>query len=209
MYKIESIENQRKAILPMNDISATIFYNQRFIISAPIPEPLAWRLTKTEDISPKGVRRLTFAQDRWDQHKDYIERDEFGNIVGMYADWFQSEVEPVSVLPTDTPTPSPTTTATITCSGKQQIRIGGSAKTFTVTFTDEDGTSIDTLPGTWEFSIDGESVPKELLTLTVIDNRVKVKFLGDDSYIGKILTVTYKVDDEDITTSLPIEIIAL
>ena len=210
MYKIESIENQRKAILPMNDISATIFYNQRFIISAPIPEPLAWRLTKTEDISPKGVRMLTFAQDRWDQNKDYIERDEFGNIVGMYADWFQSEVEPISVLPTDNhATPSPTITATITCSGKQQIRIGGSAKTFTVVFADEDGTPIDTLPGTWEFSIDGESVSQELLTLTVTDNRVKVKFLGDDSYIGKILTVTYKVDDEDITTSLPIEIIAL
>lgn len=208
-YKIEIPENQRKAILPMNEISATIFYNQRFIISAPIKEPLAWRLTKSEDISPKGVRRLTFAQDLFDQHKDYIERDEFGNIIGMYADWFQSEVEPISVLPTDIPTPSPTTTVTITCSGKQQIRIGGSAKTFTVAFADEDGTPVDMLPGTWKFSIDGESVPKELLSLTVIDNRVKVKFLGDDSYIGKILTVTYKVDDEDITTSLPIEIIAL
>ena len=45
-YKIEIPENQRKAILPMNEISATIFYNQRFIISAPIKEPLAWRLTK-------------------------------------------------------------------------------------------------------------------------------------------------------------------
>jgi len=45
----------------MNEISATIFYNQRLIISAPINEPLAWRLTKVEDVSPKGVRRLTFA----------------------------------------------------------------------------------------------------------------------------------------------------
>jgi len=78
-----------------------------------------------------------------------------------------------------------------------------------VVFADEDGTSIDTLPGTWEFSIDGNSVPQELLTLSVIDNHVKVKFLGDDSYIGKILTVTYKVDGEDIIASLPIEIIAL
>jgi hypothetical protein len=72
----------------MNEISATIFYNQRFIISAPIPEPLAWGITKTEDVSPKGVRRLTFAQDRWDQHKDYVERDDNGNVVGMYADFY-------------------------------------------------------------------------------------------------------------------------
>lgn len=207
MYKIESIENQRKAILPMNDISATIFYNQRFIISAPIPEPLAWRLTKTEDISPKGVRRLTFAQDRWDQHKDYIERDEFGNIVGMYADWFQSEVEPVSVLPTDDPIPSLTTTATITCSGKPQIRIGGSAKTFTVTYKDKDGNAIEIDPGNWTFSIDGTSVPNDLLTLTPDGNKIKVKFLGDDSYIGKILTVTNTLDD--IVSSIDMEIIAL
>jgi len=65
MYKIETIENQRKAILPMNSISETIFYNQRFLISAPISEPLAWRLTKVEDIFPKGVRRLTFAADTY------------------------------------------------------------------------------------------------------------------------------------------------
>ena len=76
-------------------------------------------------------------------------------------------------------------------------------------FADEDGASIDTLPGTWEFSIDGESVPQELLTLSITDNRVKVKFLGDDSYIGKTLTVTYKVDGEDITSSINVELLPL
>lgn len=206
MYKIESVENQRKAILPMNDISATIFYNQRFIISAPIPEPLAWRITKTEDVSPKGVRRLTFAQDRWDQHNDYIEKDEDGNIIGMWANYYSSNVEPTPAAE-DEPLPS-SITSKITCSGKPQFKIGGSAKTFTVTYYDYDAQEIpDYAIGNWTFTIDGETVPNNLLTLTAENNKIKVKFLGDDSYIGKVFTITNT--SGDVISSLNIEIIAL
>lgn len=206
MYKIESVENQRKGILPMNDISATIFYNQRFIISAPIPEPLAWRITKTEDVSPKGVRRLTFAQDRWDQHNDYIEKDEDGNVIGMWANYYSSNVEPTPVAE-DEPLPS-SITSKITCSGKPQFKIGGSAKTFTVTYYDYDDQEIpDYVIGNWTFTIDGETVPNNLLTLTAENNKIKVKFLGDDSYIGKIFTVINT--SGDVISSLNIEIIAL
>lgn len=207
MYKIESVENQRKAILPMNEISATIFYNQRFIISAPIPEPLAWRITKTEDISPKGVRRLTFAQDRWDQHKDYIERDDDGNVIGMYADFYQSEIIPSDYIQDDEPISSPISSR-ITCSGKPQFKIGGSAKTFTVTYYDYNDEELpDHTIGDWSFEIDGTVVPDDLLTLTSSENKIKVKFLGDDSYIGKILTV--KNTSENAVAELQIEIIAL
>ena len=205
-YKIESVENQRKAILPMNEISATIFYNQRFIISAPIPEPLAWRITKTEDVSPKGIRRLTFAQDRWDQHKDYIERDEDGNVIAMYADYFQSEVLPSDYIQDDNIISS--VTSVITCSGKPQIKIGGSSKTFTVAYYDLDKQIIPDHPvGNWTFSIDGSQIGPELLILSENKNKIKVKFLGDDSYIGKILTITNT--SGDIISSLDVEIIPL
>ena len=207
MYKIESIENQRKGILPMNDISATIFYNQRFIISAPIPEPLSWRLTKVEDVSPKGIRRLTFAQDIWDQHKDYIEKDMDGNIIGMYADYYLS-----NILPNDysQDIPQSSITATITCSGKPQFKIGGSAKTFTVTYYDNENQEITGhSPGSWALLIDGISISNNLVELTLSDDgsKLKVKFLGDDSYIGKILTITNTSDDA--TAEIQMEIIAL
>ena len=207
MYKIESIENQRKGILPMNDISATIFYNQRFIISAPIPEPLCWRLTKVEDVSPCGVRRLTFAQDIWDQHKDFIEIDEMGNVIGMYADYFESNVLPDEYSPI--PTPS-SITSRITVSGKPQFKIGGSAKTFTVTYYDNENQEMTGhRPGSWALSIDGTSVPNNIVELTPSDDgvKLKVKFLGDDTYIGKILTVTNTSDDA--TAEIQMEIIAL
>lgn len=192
----------------MNDISATIFYNQRFIISAPISEPLAWRITKMEDVSPNGIRRLTFAQDRWDQHKDYIELDDNGDVIGMYADYYLSNIVPENYIQDDDTTLFSSVTSKITCSGRQQIKIGGSAKTFTVRYYDYNDEEIsDHVTGSWEFFIDGESLPNNLMNLSYQDNKVKVKFLGDDSYIGKILTI--KNISEDVTSELQIEIIAL
>ena len=48
--------------------------------------------------------------------------------------------------------------------------------------------------------IDDVAVPNTLLELTTDGNKLKVKFLGDDSYIGKILTV--KNTSDDIETSI-------
>lgn len=39
--------------------------------------------------------KLTIYQDFWDEHRDYIERDENGKIIGMYADYYDSSVIPV------------------------------------------------------------------------------------------------------------------
>ena len=203
MYKIETIENQRKAILPMNSISETIFYNQRFLISAPISEPLAWRLTKVEDIFPKGVRRLTFAADTYNQHTDYIERDNSGNIIGMYADYFVGSVAPTPIVPDE----SSDITVVISCTGKRQLKIGGSAKTLTASFIDVDGNSVEYQSGDWAFTIDGDDA-SNLLTLThVSEGKVKVKFDGDDTYINKILTATFT--SGDLSSSLDLEILPL
>ena len=206
-YKFQTIENQRKCILPMNDISANIFYNQRFIISAPIPEPLAWLVTKVEDVSPKGVRRITFAQDVFNQHKDYVEKGEDGNVIGMYADYWVSSVEPENYS-SNLESISPSSATQITCSGKQQIKIGGSYKTFTVTYVDSDDQSSYPETGEWNFTIDGEDATN-ILTINHTDqpNKVKVKFDGGDEYIGKILTITHK--SGDLVASLRIEILPL
>lgn len=229
-YIFEEPENQRKCILPMNDISATIFYNQRFIISAPIPEPLAWRLTKQEDISPKGVRRLTFAQDKFDQHNDYIEKDENGNVIGMYADYFKTNsdiidetnegyepsVEPIEpvvpVVPVDPIEPTePTITSSLKCSGKKQIKVGGSSKTITATFYEDDVEPQNPVESSFSFSIDEENVDNLIEVTNVTENVIKIRFLGNDDYLGKTLTVTNisNVNGIEVTSTLDIEIIPL
>lgn len=210
-YRVESPENQRKCILPMNSISETIFYNQRIILSAPIKEPVCWRITKVEQISPKGINRLTFAQDRYDQHKDAFEYsdgtfskeyDADKQIVGMWADYYSS-----SVLPKDHDEPTPSTIySVITCSGKQEIKVGGSYKKLIVEFFDgEESAAFQT--GQWQFYVNDELIDVSILG-TELENQIKIKFTEDDSYIGKNLTIKY-VSDEGITSSLDVAIVSM
>lgn len=166
-----------------------------------------------EDVSPKGIRRLTFSQDSWDQHKDYIELDDSGKVIGMYANYFDGSIIPDSILPDPDSLdedffPIAELTSTVTCSGKNQIKIGGSMKTLTVRFTDGYGDPVEYHSGKWSFTIDGEPTPDDLISITdVAENKIKVKFHGGDEYIGKILVATFT--SGDVISSLNIEIIAL
>ncbi len=182
----------------------TLFYNRRMIVDTKVlSEPRAWLISKVNRITPNGICRVTLAQDVFDQHNDYIEKDGDGNIIGMWADYYKNSVAPTPIIPD-----SSGVTAKITCSGKPQFRIGGSPKTFTITYYDSENQEItDHAVGSWALSIDGSSVPDTVVDLTITDNKVKVKFMGDDSYIGKILTI--QNISEDATASLDIEIIAL
>ena len=211
-YKVERVENQDKCLLPMNDISTTIFYNQRIAISADIKEPVVWRCTKVEHVSNKGIARYTFAQDIWDPEHDYIERDEYGKLLGIWCNYYSTKVEK-----TDEPdpiAPMSTVRAEITCSGKkQQIKVGGSYKKFTVTFYSNDE-KIAHKNGVWIYQIDGKDVGGQLDVVTygndekLEKNQVKLKIPKDDSYIGKILTISY-LSTDNIKASVDVEIVAL
>ena len=182
----------------------TLFYNHRMIIDTKVEsEPRAWLISKVNRISPNGICRVTLTQDTFNQHKDYIEHDEFGNIVGMWADYFDSNIEPI---PVDIDTPS-TITSSITCSGKPQLKVGGSAKTLTVVFYDENGEPTDYQSGEWSYTIDDVDASDLLTVTTVSDGKIKVKFDGGDSYINKILKVTFT--SGDIISTLDLEILPL
>ena len=77
----------------------TLFYNHRLIIDTFVEsEPRAWLISKVNRISPNGICRVTLTQDTYNQHTDYIEHDENGNIIGMWANWFSSVIEPEEVI---------------------------------------------------------------------------------------------------------------
>lgn len=199
--------------VPLSRDTETLFYDIRMIVDNKVStEPRAWLISKINRISHNGICTVTMAQDVFDQHSDYIEKDEFGNIIGMWANWYSSNIEPTPIVP-DIPdesdfAPIPDFVSTITCSGKRQIKIGGSTKTLTVRFTDGYGDVIDFQPGEWSFSFEDDPVPDDLIMITeVAENKIKVKFHGDDTYIGKILTATYT--SGDVISSLNLEIIAL
>lgn len=181
----------------MNDISSTIFYDTRIIISAPIEEPVTWKCSKVEQVSPKGISHLTFAQDKFNHHTDFIEKDKDGNIIGMWADYYTNG----EVLPTEPKEEMSTIYSIVTCSGlRPDIKAGGHYKKFTVTFFDG-GTIIDHKEGSWSFTVDGIDISDKIKTLSageskdVTENQIKVKLDADNSMIGKVLLVGYKSDD--------------
>lgn len=209
MYKFQQPEDQTQFCLPLNRDTEHLYYNTYLVIDANIlTEPRVWQISKINRSNSKGIAIFTCAQDLANQHTLKADYDEDGNVVAWWADWKQSKVEPVPAVQDDETTIFSSTTSKITCSGRPQIKIGGSAKTFTVRYYDYNDEEIsDHVTGSWEFFIDGESLPNNLMNLSYQDNKVKVKFLGDDSYIGKILTI--KNTSEDAVSELQIEIIAL
>ena len=83
------MEDQQKFIVPLNRDSETLYHNIRMIIDAKVEtEPVAWLISKIKRLAPNGLCRVTLTQDKFDQHKDYIERDEDGKIIGMWCNYF-------------------------------------------------------------------------------------------------------------------------
>ena len=210
-YKTESQENQTKAILPYNEITKTLYYNTRSIISVDLPEPICWRVTKVESLAHKGNILFTFAQTNFDQHHDYIERDEDGNVVGMWANYYKE-----TNLPIDNPIePDPTLSgdyAEITYAGKDpHIKVGGSYKSITITYYNSGEVLSNQTPGDWSYWIDDIDVTDDTELIKVLDtespNTVKVKFLGDENYLGKTLII--KNTRNRLVAELQLQIVSL
>lgn len=199
-YKFTSPTDQQKVLLPMNRDTEHIFYNLRLIIDNNVlTTPRTWEVSKVNRISSEGVVLITTAQILFDPHRDYIEKDANGNVIGMWASFFDSGYVPQDIPSEDKVLP------TISYSGlKPEIKIKGNYKKLTV---DDDGT------GEWKFYISDVEVPELITTLTssdsddVEDNQIKIKFKGGNEYLGDILTVNY-INNGGVST-LRLEIVSL
>ena len=191
-YHFTSVENQRKATLPLNVTSQNIFYNQRMILDnmGVETEPVVWKVAKVERSSPNGIIGLTYAQDLFDEHKDYIERDVNGKIIGMWADYFKDGISATS----SEDFPKITKYVKMSYKGTQnfQLKVGGSARTFLVQYYDEHDNPTDYDSGSWSVMIDNKNADKFISIAPVKDGEVKVKVIGDDSLIGKECIITFK-----------------
>lgn len=181
-------------------MSEYFIYDKRLLIDSNVlTEPRAWRISKINRIATAGLAMITTAQDMFDGKKDYIEFDSDGNVIGMWADYYDTKIEPK-----EDEEPSEIR-AEITYSGlKPEIKVGGNYKKFTVTFYDGDEET-DFRDGEWKFSIGDEDISNLIITDTsdVEENQIRAKFIGDDLYIGQKMTVAY---ESSVPTSIEIEI---
>lgn len=192
----------------MNRTTELLYYNQRLILDNNIlTEPRTWQISKIDRIISNGLSIFTCAQNMFDEHKDYIELDKYGNVIGMWADYWESNITPISP---DNPVIS-NIYSEITYSGvKPQLKVGGNYKKFTVTFYDKDAV-IPYREGVWSYTIDGVDA-SDLVTMPdsssdTEENQIKIKFTGNKTYIGKVMTITHT--SNTIVSSIDIEIVGL
>lgn len=207
--RFTSQENQDKVWLPLNPITEKIWYtnesskNMRVLVSSFTDNAVAWQISKVENAQPLGVQKLTLYQDFFDQHRDYIEKDSDGNIIGMWASYFDSEIAPTD--PSTPTTPPSSITARISAS-TSTIKVGGSYKNLTVNLFNDSNEDITTeyadATFTWTCSIDDEDWTDKVTWRAGTEyNQKKVKFPSNTSVIGKIMFVKCEI----VKDNLPIE----
>ena len=172
----------------------------RVLVSSFTDNAIAWQISKVENAQPLGVQKLTLYQDFFDQHRDYIEKDSDGNIIGMWADYFDSEIAPTD--PSTPTTPPSSITARISAS-TSTIKVGGSYKNLTVNLFNDSNEDITNeyadATFTWTCSIDNEDWTDKVTWRAVTEyNQKKVKFPNDSSVIGKILSVKCEIVKDNL-----------
>lgn len=198
-------DNQQKALLPLNPITENLWYtneddkNMRMVVSAKTKHPIVWKLTKIENSTPLGIQTLTFYQNYWDSHRDYIEKDKNGNIIGMWADYYDSSIEPTDPdIPSSTPS---SITAKISAS-TSSIKVGGSFRTLTANLFNESNEDItseyENSLFTWTCSIDGEDWTDIVTWRSGTKfNQTKLSFPLDKTQLGKILSVKCTITKDE------------
>lgn len=223
-YYTTQVENQYKAILPLNPITERVFYiddenqNQRMIISTMIRNPRTWKVSKCEDMlmGDSGLLRLTFAQTPFNKATDFadynaVNPDGTKDVYAMYADYYTS-----SVTPQEESGSAPDSDVCVLSSSTDSIKAGGSYKTVTATFYNEAGVDVtDTYISqlsihNWKFFIDDIEIDDGSL-ITVLEqtaaNKIKVKFSKNMDYLKKTLVVQCAVGS--IIDRLSLEIVNL
>ena len=200
-------DNQQKLWLPLNHITEKFWYTDdsnktmRLVVSAPTELPVVWSVTKIENIQPIGIQKLTLYQNIWNEQLDYIERDKFGNIIGMYANYFDS-----NIVPQDNTTLPPTHTSLYgkIIASNALLKVGGNYKTLTLKIFDENDIEITEQYSKCKFEwtgniigIDNFDKEKNIIWKNGESfNQKKIKFKDNRMYLNKVLEVKCIVYDD-------------
>lgn len=199
MYSLDDVANMW---IPLNTITQHFGYsnmigqNQRICVSAKVPVPLTYKISKVNNQKPLGIIQVTLDQDNFNQHLDYVERDKDGNIIGMWANYFDNVVAPAD----DGEELIPDIPKCELAAANQTLRVGGSYKTITAKFSRNDtdlSAQYSSTAKMWNIYLDGEDITFSDLVVVKEDsvaNAIKVKFANERSYINKVITVRCTVD---------------
>jgi len=217
-----SLDNVDKFILPLNKKTESFGYNnqlgdsQRLIISAKVPHPNVWSVSKLENTKPIGLLKVTVKQVPFNDDTDLIEYDEQGNITGMWADYYSADLsDPIdeSIVP---PEPPLYDVSIELISSSPTIKLGGSYRTITSKFYDVNGNDISdsykNVTRSWHFEAIDETGSTTMLrveskSVDGDNNIIKVKVVESKECIGCILKTDIVIAGMRETMKSPMSII--
>lgn len=200
--KYATPDDTAKFILPLNNTSIKLFYNKRIVVDTNVDVangelPRVFEITKVDRLDQKGLCMYTIKQDQWNAKTDFANYTVAGDpssIRGMYANYY-------SDVPIEPDEPTTDIVVKVSAVGTQNIKVGGSYKTLYVEFYDNNELA-DFRDGTWTFGLQDNPYDSSLLDIQtkddnpkLEDNQVRVKFLGNGSYVGDSLIATYTSTD--------------
>ena len=186
------VDNITSAIMPTNDDTVTIGYNHRFMITDPRRvTPLVWAVSKIEDSTPFGLTEFKFTQETYAPTLDNKEL--------MICNYYDSPITP------EVPNVEEGLqgTATITYNGtKPTVKVGGSYKIFTPTFSDETVTV-----NKWTISDENGIIDGDSNYIIERDgDLLKLKVALNYNLIGKVLIVQL-IGSDGSTAELSVEVV--
>lgn len=207
-------DNQQKALFPLNPITEGLWYvddenkNMRMVVSSKTRHPIVWKITKCENLQPLGIQTLTFYQNYWNDNTDYLEKDSNGNIIGAWADYYESGITPVEQPPSSDNTSS---VKCIVSASTTTIKTGGSYKTLSLTASDNTGDITDSYSDStlsWSCYIDDNNISDNVIWKNDTKfNVVKLKLPLDRSQLGKLLKIKCAIQkDADTIESEVLEL---
>jgi hypothetical protein len=176
-YTFQVPENQHIAVLPTNDDSRTLMYDNKLLVGDPLRyPPIAMKVSKIQSSLNGNITHFTMTQEQFNPATDNVEK--------MLADYWESAVEPVVQELEEIPTISD---LEITYSGLPAVRAGGGYKKFRLQ-SRIDEKFVDTTDDVeWHVDFGGK---EDKLMCSIQDNILKVKCTNDYSLIGSTFTIT-------------------
>ena len=177
-YTLQVVEQQHVMIIPNNDDSRTIMYDQRFLLGdGKRYPPLAYRVSKVSPSMNGDIVTYTMTQEQYSASLDNF--DEM--IGGYYTSTIAPEVPETEEVPT-------VSDLEITYSGSPAVKAGGGFKKFALK-SRVDGKLVDyTEEVSW--SIDFPDGDLEQLETSQSENIIRIKCKPDYSLIGKTFAIT-------------------
>lgn len=199
--------NQFMVYMPYDDETMLLDNGKRVHMSRSNSKCNAYGLTRPDDITygygEKGVLNIIFTQDQTNTEKDKLVTLEDGTQVWI-CNYISITLPPSEPTP-DKPDQNPILWGRISYKGDPIIKAGGAAKTFTFVPTDENGEEIECSDYTWKWDISDnfKSCVAETITSS---NALRLKIEFDDLIVGEMVLISVLDKNENIITSISIEI---